>query len=53
MATPLFRLGPGLASLSAIYILTQEEHHSTKTFLEELKELLAENQVECDPEYLE
>jgi len=34
------------------YILTQEEHHRKKTFLEEYKELLEEFEIEYDPKYL-
>jgi putative transposase len=35
------------------YVKNQEEHHQTKTFLEELKELLKEHQVEFDEKYLD
>lgn len=35
------------------YVKNQEEHHRTKSFKEELTELLRENQVEFDEKYLE
>jgi putative transposase len=36
----------------AKYILTQEEHHKTKTFKEEYLEILEKNNVEFNEEYL-
>ena len=35
------------------YVKNQEEHHKTKTFREELVELLKEHGVEYDEKYLE
>lgn len=35
------------------YVKNQEEHHQTKTFREELMELLAEHEVEFDEKYLD
>lgn len=34
------------------YVKNQEEHHKTKTFVEELKELLIEYKLEFDEKYL-
>ncbi|MBK7087570.1 MAG: IS200/IS605 family transposase [Chitinophagaceae bacterium] len=34
------------------YVKNQEEHHKTKTFVEELKELLIEYKIEFDEKYL-
>ncbi|MBK7735855.1 MAG: IS200/IS605 family transposase [Chitinophagaceae bacterium] len=34
------------------YVKNQEEHHKTKTFVEELKELLIEHKIEFDEKYL-
>lgn len=34
------------------YVKNQEEHHKTKTFIEELKELLIEHKIEFDEKYL-
>ena len=34
------------------YVKNQEEHHSTKSYVEELKELLEAHNVEFDPKYL-
>ncbi len=34
------------------YVKNQEEHHKTKTFVEELKELLIEYKLEVDEKYL-
>ena len=34
------------------YVKNQEEHHKTKTFVEELKELLKEHKIEFDEKHL-
>jgi REP element-mobilizing transposase RayT len=34
------------------YVKNQEEHHKTKTFIEELKQLLIEYKIEFDEKYL-
>ena len=34
------------------YVKNQEEHHKTKTFVEELKELLIEHKIEFDEKHL-
>lgn len=34
------------------YVKNQEEHHRSKTFLEEYRELLKEHHIEFDPKYL-
>ena len=34
------------------YVKNQEEHHKTKTFIEELKEFLIEHKIEFDEKYL-
>ena len=34
------------------YVKNQEEHHATKTYIEELKELLKEHGIEFDERYL-
>ena len=41
--------GPGVCT----YIRNQAEHHRTKSFLEELTEILNAAEVEYDPKYLE
>jgi len=35
------------------YVKNQEEHHKTKTFKEELIELLIEHQIDFDEKYLD
>jgi len=35
------------------YVKNQEEHHKTKTFREELIELLQEHQIEFDEKFLD
>ena len=48
-----FTVSPNAREQVLSYIGNQEEHHRTRTFREELVELLERAGVECDPKYLD
>ncbi len=48
-----FSVSPGSRDPVHRYILNQEEHHRTRTFREELVEILAKAGIDYDPRYLE
>jgi len=52
MAMPLLLTLSMQKKILSMYVKNQEEHHKTKTFIEELKEFLIEHKIEFDEKYL-
>ena len=48
----IFAVSVSMLDTVSRYIGRQQEHHRRKTFVEELKELLAKHGVQYDPKYL-
>jgi REP element-mobilizing transposase RayT len=48
-----FTVSPSGRAAASQYVQNQAEHHRTKSFIEELKELLGKAAVDFDPTYLE